>query len=61
MCVLLTQRSSYNVFMCTYCDRCDADSGEHLFDQSVAIVQRLHHQTLLSGHLGEGGGERETG
>ncbi len=43
--------------MCTYCDRCDADSGEHLFDQSVAIVERLHHQTLLSGDLTDREGE----
>lgn len=35
----------------THCDWCDADSGEHLLDQSVAIVERLHHQSLLSGHL----------
>lgn len=34
-----------------YRDGRDADSGEHLFDQSVAVVERLHHQTLLSGHL----------
>lgn len=39
--------------LCTYCYRCDADSGEHLFNQSVAIIERLHHQTLLSGCLGE--------
>lgn len=39
--------------MCTYCDGGDADSSEHLFDQSVAIIERLHHQALLSGHLRE--------
>lgn len=37
--------------MCTYNDRGDADSGQHLLDQSVAIVQGLHHHALLSGHL----------
>lgn len=43
---------------CTRRDRGDADSCEHLLDQSVAIVQRLHHQALFSGHLiqkGKGG------
>lgn len=39
--------------MCKYRDGCDADSSEHLFDQSVSIIERLHHQTLLSGHLRE--------
>lgn len=39
--------------MCTYNDRSDADSGQHLLDQSVAIVQGLHHHALLSGHLRE--------
>ena len=51
--MLPTQCNRCDVCMCTYCDRCDADSGEHLFDQSVAIIERLHHQTLLSGHLRE--------
>lgn len=54
MSMLLTYWDRCNVaIVCTYCDRCDADSGEHLFDQSVAVVERLHHQTLLSGHLRE--------
>lgn len=39
--------------MCKYRDGCDADSREHLFDQSVSIIERLHHQTLLSGDLRE--------
>lgn len=40
-------------YRCTRRDRGDADSCEHLFDQSVAIVQRLHHQALFSGHLSQ--------
>lgn len=36
-----------------YYDRGDADTGEHLFDKPISVIQVLHDQSFLSGDLRE--------
>lgn len=37
----------------SYYDGGDADTGEHLLDQTISVIQGLNNQALLSGHLQE--------
>lgn len=41
----------------SYYDGGDADTGEHLFDQTISVIQGLYNQALLSGHLQEDFGQ----
>ncbi len=39
------------MWMVSYYDRGDADTGEHLLDQPISVIQGFHNQAILSGHL----------